>query len=76
MAKSDSSLNFEKSYAELEAIVAELESGKFSIDDSVKKFERGLTLAQSLKKKLTDVEKKVETMKATFAGDDTEGTNE
>ena len=76
MAKSDSTLNFEKAYAELEAIVAELESGKFSIDDSVKKFERGLTLAQSLKKKLTDVEKKVETMKATFSGDEREVTNE
>mgnify|MGYP001580972828 CR=1 FL=1 len=70
MPKSDSTLNFEKSYAELEAIVAELESGKFSIDDSVKKFERGLTLAQSLKKKLTDVEKKVETMKASFSQED------
>lgn len=60
-------VDFEKAYAELEAIVRELESGELTLDASVKKFERGLALAKALKAKLAEVEHTVEEMKASVA---------
>lgn len=39
-------LSFEEAYAQLEAIVAQLESGDLSLDDSVTLYARGQQLAQ------------------------------
>ncbi|MBI5671578.1 MAG: exodeoxyribonuclease VII small subunit [Chloroflexi bacterium] len=39
-------LSFEAAYAELEAIVAKLESGELSLDESVALFERGRKLSE------------------------------
>ncbi len=38
-------LSFEKAFAELESIVARLESGELSLDESLALFERGQALA-------------------------------
>ncbi|MEK7323868.1 MAG: exodeoxyribonuclease VII small subunit [Chloroflexota bacterium] len=38
-------LSFEKAFAELESIVAKLESGELSLDESLALFERGQALA-------------------------------
>ena len=37
-------LNFEDTMKELENIVKELENGNLNLDDSVKKFEKGINL--------------------------------
>ena len=39
-------LSFETAFAELETIIARLESGELSLDDSVTLFERGRKLAE------------------------------
>ena len=38
--------NFEKSMESLEKIVTELENGELNLDESVKKFEEGMKIAQ------------------------------
>ena len=39
-------LSFEDAFKELEDVVAKLESGNLSLDDSIALFERGMQLAQ------------------------------
>ena len=51
-------INFEDSLKELETIVKELESGNISLDDSLKHFEKGISLVKDLEKKLKEVEEK------------------
>ncbi|HEO72267.1 MAG TPA: exodeoxyribonuclease VII small subunit [Candidatus Hydrogenedentes bacterium] len=52
--------NFEKDLENLEEIVGALEEGGLSLDDSLKRFEEGITLARRCEKTLTEAEKKVE----------------
>lgn len=52
--------DFEKSLAELEQIVAQMESGELSLDESLKQFERGVVLARSCQQALQAAEQKVE----------------
>lgn len=52
-------LNFEKSMTELEKIANELESEELSLDDSVKKFEEGMELANKCNKILENAEKRI-----------------
>ena len=42
--KSSSSVNFEAALAELEKIVAKMESGEQSLEESLKSFQRGIEL--------------------------------
>ncbi|MDP3964780.1 MAG: exodeoxyribonuclease VII small subunit [bacterium] len=65
--KSGPTKNFEDQFKELESIVEELESGEVNLDTGLKKFERGLELAQDLKKQIAEVENKVEVIKKKFA---------
>ena len=51
---------FEEALAALENIVEEMESGQLSLEESMKKFEAGMKLAQLCSKKLGQTEKKVE----------------
>ncbi len=52
-------LNYEQSLEELSRIVAELESGEHTLDDSVRLFERGQALAARCAQLLKDAELKV-----------------
>lgn len=54
-----SELSFENSLEELEGIVTSLESGELDLESSIGKFEEGVSLYKSCKKKLAEVEKKV-----------------
>lgn len=51
---------FEASLAELEKIVARMESGDQSLEDSLKDFERGVTLTKACQTMLKNAEQKVE----------------
>ena len=53
------SIDFEKSIAELESLVEKMEQGEFSLEDSIKQFERGIALARSCQKALREAEQKV-----------------
>lgn len=51
---------FEDELKDLEGIVAQIDSGELSLEDSIAAFERGVGLVRSLNEKLDEVERKVE----------------
>ncbi|WP_133126978.1 exodeoxyribonuclease VII small subunit [Legionella nagasakiensis] len=57
-------IHFEKSIAELEQIVAQLEKGELSLEDSLKQFEKGMTLAHKCQDLLNQAEQKIEILSA------------
>lgn len=56
----EKTINFEKSLAELEAIVKELENGDLSLENALKQFEKGMDLAKNCQEILTQAEQKIE----------------
>lgn len=52
-------LNFEKALAELEQLVAEMEQGELSLEDSLKRFEKGIALTTECQQALQKAELKV-----------------
>ncbi|MBT8415872.1 MAG: exodeoxyribonuclease VII small subunit [Silicimonas sp.] len=52
-------MSFEDAMTELEAVVAELESGNVALENSIKLYERGAALKEHCQKKLTEAEEKV-----------------
>ena len=65
-------LNFEETMKELEEIVQELEKGELNLDDSIKKFEKGMELSKTASKYLEDAEKKITILVKDKAGELTE----
>lgn len=59
MAKSKSKKTFEQAMARLEEIVAELESGRLGLEESLKIYEEGIELTKFCTTKLADAEKKI-----------------
>ena len=53
-------INLEKSLADLETLVEELESGDLPLDKAMKKFEEGIKLTRGCQAALKDAEQKVE----------------
>ena len=51
--------SFEKALQRLEEIVASLENGDVSLEDSIKMFEEGMELAQFCSERLNQAEKKL-----------------
>jgi len=60
---------FEESLAELEAIMAELESGELPLDKMMERYERGVKALQLCRKVLDDAEKKIELLVKTKDGE-------
>ena len=58
----DDDAKFGEQLAQLEAIVAQLESGQLDLEDSLKSYGEGVHLIRSLQAKLTDAEQKVQVM--------------
>jgi exodeoxyribonuclease VII small subunit len=59
-AEDIASLPFEKAMAELERIVADLEKGSVSLDESVRLYARGKALQERCEKLLAEAEARVE----------------
>ncbi len=53
-------MSFEKALARLEAIVDEMEGGKLSLEEMMKRFEEGQKLAALCSSRLNEIERKVE----------------
>lgn len=53
------SLNLEKSLADLESLVDDLENGDLPLDKAMKKFEEGIKLSRSCQAALKEAEQKV-----------------
>ena len=52
-------LNFEKALAELEQLVEEMEQGELSLEDTLKRFEKGIALTTECQQALQNAELKV-----------------
>ncbi|MEE2827632.1 MAG: exodeoxyribonuclease VII small subunit [Myxococcota bacterium] len=52
-------LSFEHALSELEGIVTELEQGESPLDESIARFERGVSLARRCEDRLNEAEKKL-----------------
>jgi len=57
-------LTFEEKLARLNVIVTELESGKLSLDASLKLFEEGNTLSKALAAELNNAKLKIDELQA------------
>lgn len=53
---------FERSLAELEALVERMESGELSLEESLKEFERGISLSRACQTSLKEAELKIEAL--------------
>ena len=65
---------FERAMTRLEQIVAALESGKCSLDDSMKLFEEGTKLTSYCSRQLTAAEQKIRQLTETAAAPETAET--
>ena len=61
-------LKFEKALERLEKIVEELESGNLPLEDALKRYEEGVKLSRACSEKLTQSEKKIQTLTKTLSG--------
>jgi len=52
-------VNFEKALSELEKLVDEMEQGNLSLEDSLKRFEKGIALTSECQQALQNAELKV-----------------
>jgi exodeoxyribonuclease VII small subunit len=62
--------NLEKSLADLESLVEELESGDLPLDKAMKKFEEGIKLTRGCQAALKDAEQKVEILLKSAGGEE------
>lgn len=58
--KNDATMNFEKSFSQLQEVVKKLESGELSLEDSLKAFEEGVRHTRFCQESLASAEQKVE----------------
>ena len=65
-------INLEKSLADLEALVEELESGDLPLEKAMKKFEDGIKLTRACQTALKDAEQKVEILVQSAGGENLE----
>jgi len=59
MPKKTSKINFEKTFAELEELLNQMEEGDLSLEESLKCFERGMILTKNCQEALSEAEQKV-----------------
>lgn len=59
MARKPQAADFESQLKELEELVERMEQGDLPLEDSLKAFERGVTLTRHCQKALADAEQKV-----------------
>ena len=64
--------NLEKSLANLEELVEELESGDLPLETAMKKFEEGIKLTRGCQTALKEAEQKVQILLKSAGGDDLE----
>lgn len=59
MPKKTNTINFEKTFTELEDLVKKMEGGDLSLEESLKYFERGMLLTKNCQQALNKAEQKV-----------------
>lgn len=64
-------IDLEKSLADLEALVEELESGDLPLEQAMKKFEQGIKLTRGCQAALKEAEQRVEILLRSAGGEET-----
>jgi exodeoxyribonuclease VII small subunit len=59
MTKNSKKPNFEMAMAELEELVAKIETGNLTLEESLKEFEQGIKLSRICQQELMDAEQRV-----------------
>ncbi|MEL7186766.1 MAG: exodeoxyribonuclease VII small subunit [Pseudomonadota bacterium] len=67
---SEKKINLEKSLADLEVLVEELESGDLPLEKAMKKFEQGIKLTRGCQAALKDAEQKVQILLESAGGEE------
>jgi len=70
--RSTKKFNLEKSLADLENLVEELESGDLPLEKALKKFEDGIKLTRGCQAALKEAEQKVEILLSSAGGEELE----
>ena len=65
-------LSFGSALAELDQVVAALESGQLELEESLSQYERGVSLLRALQGKLSDAQQKVTMLIGELEGESTE----
>ncbi len=68
-SKKPATPNFETAMAELEELVAKIETGNLSLEDSLKEFEQGIKLSRICQQALTDAEQRVKILTESLNGE-------
>jgi len=68
-SKAPAIADFEKSLNELEGLVRDLEQGELTLEQSLKAFERGVSLTRACQESLKSAEQRVEQLMQTESGD-------
>ena len=78
-AKSDQARTFERALAELEGLVARMEGGQLSLEQSLTAYKRGAELLKFCQTQLADAQQQVKVLEAgalkNFAGGDDDDTH-
>ena len=61
--------SFEESLADLEEIVAKLESGDLPLEESLQLFEEGIRLSRTCRERVTQAERRIEILMRDTAGE-------
>ena len=59
-AKKKAAVNFEKALEEFETLVTRMEEGELSLEDSLKSYERGITLSRTCQAALEEAEQRIQ----------------
>lgn len=68
MADKSAEFDFEKSLQELEKLVEAMERGDLTLEESLKRFERGIVLTRACQQALAKAEQKVQILTQNSAG--------
>ncbi len=71
MARKAQKFDFESSIAALEELVEKMEGGEFTLEESLKQFEKGVSLARACQTALREAEQKVQQLTKNGTGDET-----
>lgn len=63
----DAKIDYKRLSAELDEVLAKLQSPDLDVDEAVKSYERGMVIAKQLETYLKEAENKVATVKADWA---------
>jgi exodeoxyribonuclease VII small subunit len=69
MGAAEKPRKFEDELKDLEELVARIDSGDLTLEDSIAAFERGVALVRSLNQKLEEIERKVEVLTRNAQGE-------